>query len=54
MNIYKKRNIIDSIREQGSLPADQFGQVLYPENLLAWFAFEETACRIAQDAGIKV
>ena len=41
MNIYKKRNIIDSIREQGRLPTDQFGQVLSPDVILVWFGLNE-------------
>ncbi len=27
MNIYKKKKIIDFVREQGRLPTDQFGQI---------------------------
>ena len=48
MNIYKKRNIVDSIREQGSLPTDQFGQVLSPDDLLVWFGLNECLTRAEQ------
>jgi len=48
MNIYKKRNIIDSIQEQGSLPTDQFGQILSPDDLLIWFGLNECLTRAEQ------
>ncbi|MCD4651297.1 MAG: hypothetical protein K8S56_05865 [Candidatus Cloacimonetes bacterium] len=48
MNIYKKRNIVDSIREQGSLPTDQFGQVLSPDDLLVWFGLNECLTQAEQ------
>ena len=48
MNIYKKRNIIDSIQEQGSLPTDQFGQILSPDDLLIWFVLNECLTRAEQ------
>ena len=50
MNIYKKRNIIDSIQEQGSLPTDQFGQILSPDDLLIWFGLNECLTRAEQYA----
>ena len=41
MNPYTLRHILDFIRRQGKLPADQFGQTLPACDLLAWFGLTE-------------
>lgn len=53
MNIYKKKRIIDHILKNGRLPTDQFGQILSPEELLAWFRLDERLSEYEQ-AVIKV
>jgi len=53
MNVYKKRDIVKYIRKQGRLPTDQFGQILSPEELLAWFKLDECLSEYEQ-AVIKV
>ncbi len=53
MNIYKKKRIIDHILKKGRLPTDQFGQILSPEELLAWFRLDEQLSEYEQ-AVIKV
>ena len=53
MNVYKKRDIVKYIRKQGRLPTDQFGQILSPEDLLAWFKLDECLSEYEQ-AVIKV
>ena len=53
MNTYKKRNIIEHIRNKGRLPTDPFGQILSPEDLLAWFKLDECLTEYEQ-AVIKV
>ena len=53
MNIYKKKRIIDHIQKKGRLPTDQFGQILSPEELLAWFKLDERLSEYEQ-AVIKV
>ncbi len=37
MNPYKLRVIIEHVRRQGRLPADQFGQTLGSDDLIVWF-----------------
>ena len=49
MNIYKKKKIIDFVREQGRLPTDQFGQILSPADILAWFGLTECLTRAEQN-----
>ena len=50
MNQHKLRAILEFVRRQGPLPADQFGQVLGTKELLEWFGLagalssEERAC----------
>ncbi len=41
MNVYKLRKIIDWVRSQGKLPADQFGQILPVDDLMGWFGLSE-------------
>lgn len=41
MNIYKVKNIIESIRRQGKLPKDAYGQILSIDELLGWFGLNE-------------
>ena len=41
MNVYKLRKIIDWIRGQGRLPADQFGQILPVDDLMGWFGLSD-------------
>ena len=53
MNTYKKKNIIEHIRNNGRLPTDQFGQIMSPEDLLAWFKLDECLTEYEQ-AVIKV
>ncbi len=48
MNEHKKKDIIDFVRDQGKLPSDQFGQVLAPDDLLAWFGLNECLTRAEQ------
>ncbi len=37
VNLYKIRSIVDFIRRQGKLPADQYGNILSASDILAWF-----------------
>jgi hypothetical protein len=37
MNPYKLRVIVEHVRRQGRLPADQFGQTLSAADLIVWF-----------------
>ena len=41
MNIYKVKNIIESIRRQGKLPKDAYGQMLSIDELIGWFGLKE-------------
>ena len=41
MNPYKLRAILEMIRSQGRLPADEWGQVLNPDDLLVWFGLAD-------------
>ena len=41
MNIYKIKNIIESIRRQGKLPKDAYGQILSIDELIGWFGLNE-------------
>lgn len=40
MNKYKLGAILESIRGQGNLPMDQWGEVLSPDDLLVWFGLD--------------
>ena len=40
-NVYKLRKIMDWIRGQGRLPADQFGQILPVDDLMGWFGLSD-------------
>jgi hypothetical protein len=37
MNPYKLRAIVELVRRQGRLPADRWGCVLSPDDLLVWY-----------------
>ena len=37
MNVYKVKSVIESIRRQGKLPKDPYGQLLSIDELIAWF-----------------
>ena len=41
MNLYKLRAIIDFIRRQGRLPADQFGNTLPPDEILSLYGLRD-------------
>ena len=41
MNQHKLRAILDSVRSQGALPTDRFGEILEARDLLAWFGLGE-------------
>jgi len=53
MNRYKKKLIVEHIQKGGRLPTDQFGQILSPDELLAWFKLDERLSEYEQ-AVIKV
>lgn len=40
MNKHKLGAILELIRRQGELPTDQWGEVLRPDELLAWFGLK--------------
>jgi hypothetical protein len=40
-NVYKLRRIVDWIRGQGRLPADQFGQILPVDDLMGWYGLSD-------------
>ena len=40
-NVYKLRRIVDWIRGQGRLPADQFGQILPVDDLMRWYGLSD-------------
>ena len=40
MNRYKIRSILDFIRNQGRLPADERGVILDQDDILAWFGLD--------------
>ena len=48
MNRHKLRDIVDFVRRQGSLPTDQFGQILGPDDLLMWFGLDACLSRYEQ------
>ena len=41
VNLYKIRYVLDFIRRQGKLPADEYGQILSASDLLGWFELKE-------------
>ena len=41
MNERKKKDIIDFVLSKGKLPADPYGQLLSPDELLVWFGLNE-------------
>ena len=41
VNLYKIRYVLDFIRRQGRLPADEYGQILSASDLLGWFGLKE-------------
>ena len=41
MNVYKLRKIMDWVRSQGRLPADQFDQILSVNDLMGWFGLSD-------------
>jgi len=40
MNPYKLQAVLGHVRSRGSLPTDQFGNVLSPDELIAWFELD--------------
>ena len=48
MNTYKKRDIIDSIRQKGKLPTDPSGEILSPDELVIWFGLNECLTKAEQ------
>jgi len=41
MNTYKLRALMDFIKKQGQLPADEFGNVLCSDDLIVWYGLND-------------